>query len=45
MTQKNTTKSSTVRKKSSVKIETAKMTVFKDSQGQNRLLNPLEVRK
>jgi len=34
---KNTTKFGTVREKSSVKVWTAKNTVWKDSPGQNRL--------
>jgi len=34
---KNTKKSSTVREKSDVKVETVRKTVLKDSQGQNHL--------
>jgi len=42
---KNITKSSTVREKSIIKFETAKMTVIKESQGENRLSNQLGVQK
>jgi len=45
MTLKNTQKLGTVREKSEVKVETARKTVCKDNQGQNRLLNPLGVTK
>jgi len=45
MTLKNTSKLSTVREKSGVKVETVRKTVCKDSQGQNGLSNPLGVGK